>query len=258
MSITINDSPVTFFRGEDPLRADKLNLAFSERVLRTGDTMLGDLALVRDPTSAMHAVTKQYVDTNYRTALAASFLPLTGGTMQGYIALHANPSAPMHAATKAYVDATVAVPPSMPLPSDAMPIIEGVASPGVLTTYSRADHVHPATAVPVVRNSARLQAQWINAAVVGNDTVWLCYDTPYAGTVNSLLYFTGSGNFTVAVQINDVSVGSMEAISVSLSTPTTITASGATFPIHSKITAVITGSTGAPTDALLSLAVTWS
>lgn len=208
---------ISFYRGEDPLRADKLNAAFAERVLRSGDTM------------------------------------------EGFLTLNAYPVDPMHAATKAYVDATVAVPPSMPLPSDAMPIIEGVASPGVLTTYSRADHVHPATAVPVVRNSARLQAQWINAAVVGNDTVWLCFDMPYAGTVNSLTYFTGNDSFTVAVQINGTNVTGLNAVTVNSATPATTNASGAnTFSAGQRITAVISGTVGSPTDALLSLAVTWS
>ena len=52
----------TFVRGEDPLRADKLNTAFSERVSRTGDTMQGLLTLARDPVNAFDAATKQYVD----------------------------------------------------------------------------------------------------------------------------------------------------------------------------------------------------
>ena len=42
-------SGIAFFRGENPLRADKLNLAFSEKVQRTGDTMLGRLTMVGDP-----------------------------------------------------------------------------------------------------------------------------------------------------------------------------------------------------------------
>jgi hypothetical protein len=52
-----------FMRGENPLRADKLNTAFSERVSRNGDTMQGMLTLARDPESARDAATKQYVDT---------------------------------------------------------------------------------------------------------------------------------------------------------------------------------------------------
>ncbi len=107
MSTTTNEGPVTFFRGEDPLKASKLNLAFSERVLRTGDTMLGKLVLAMDPTAPFDAVTKQYLDRNFIYSLNAAYLQLAGGTMQGYIKLHADPSAPMDAATRQYVDSKV-------------------------------------------------------------------------------------------------------------------------------------------------------
>jgi hypothetical protein len=120
----------------------------------------------------------------------------------------------------------------------------------------------PATStvsMPTPRNAARLQAQWQNAAVVSDDTVWLCFDTPYAGTVNGLTYFTGAGSFTVAIQINGVSVTGLGAVAVSSATPATTNATAAnTFVAGQRITAVITGSTGSPTDTLLSLAVTWS
>jgi len=97
-------SDVIFFRGENPLRADKLNLAFSEKVQRTGDTMLGRLTMVGDPIAPLEAATKQYVDFNYSLALHGAFLPLTGGIMQGPLSLWADPTAPMHAVTKQYVD----------------------------------------------------------------------------------------------------------------------------------------------------------
>jgi hypothetical protein len=110
-----------------------------------------------------------------------------------------------------------------------------------------------------VRNKARLQAQWQNAAVVSDDTVWLAYDAPYAGTVDTLTYFTGNGSFTANIQINGVSVTGLGAVAVSSATPATTNATAArTFVAGQRITAVITGATGSPTDALLSLAVTWS
>ena len=59
----MSGSTTVFSRGENPLRADKLNTAFSERVLRSGDAMNGPLLLWRDPTQAFEAATKQYVDT---------------------------------------------------------------------------------------------------------------------------------------------------------------------------------------------------
>lgn len=53
---------ISFYRGEDPLRADKLNSAFVERLYRGGDTMTGFLTLFADPIDPFHAATKQYVD----------------------------------------------------------------------------------------------------------------------------------------------------------------------------------------------------
>lgn len=52
----------TFIRGENPLRADKLNAAFGERVSRSGDTMQGVLRLAQNPVAPFDAATKQYVD----------------------------------------------------------------------------------------------------------------------------------------------------------------------------------------------------
>jgi hypothetical protein len=58
----MSGSSTVFMRGEHPLRADKLNTAFSERVLRGGDNMSGPLVLYRDPQKPFEAATKQYVD----------------------------------------------------------------------------------------------------------------------------------------------------------------------------------------------------
>jgi hypothetical protein len=99
----------------------------------------------------------------------------------------------------------------------------------------------------------------VTGAVVANDTIWLVYDSPYPGTLTALTYFTGNGSFGVAIQINGTNVTGLSAISVSSATPATATATAAnTFSAGQRITAVITGATGSPTDALLSLAVTWS
>lgn len=109
------------------------------------------------------------------------------------------------------------------------------------------------------RAAARLQAQWVSGATVANGTVYLVADAPYAGTVNSLLYATGAGSFTASIQINAAPVTGMAGVIVSSATPATVTATAAnTFTAGQRITAVITGATGSPTDALLSLAVTWS
>lgn len=110
----------------------------------------------------------------------------------------------------------------------------------------------------LIRNQARLQAQWQNAATVSDDTVWW-FDMPYGGTISTLKFFTGVGSFTVAIQINGTPVTGLSAVAVSSATPATATATALnTFANGDNITAVITGSTGSPTDALLSVAVTWS
>ena len=82
----MSGSRTAFFRGENPLRADKLNTAFSERVLRSGDTMQGMFTLWRDPVNAFDAATKQYVDTVAQSGVVGGlYLPLSGGTVTGPI-----------------------------------------------------------------------------------------------------------------------------------------------------------------------------
>jgi hypothetical protein len=103
-----------------------------------------------------------------------------------------------------------------------------------------------------------MQMQWSSGAVVTNDTTYFCFDPPYAGTINSLTYLTASGSFTVAVQIAGVNVTGLAAVSVNSSTPATTNATAAnTFTAGQAIAAVITGTTNSPTDALLSLNVSW-
>lgn len=117
----------------------------------------------------------------------------------------------------------------------------------------------PAGTPATSRNNARLQAQWASGAIVQNDTIYLAYDAPYAGTINSLIYFAGTGSFTANVQINGVSVTGLGAVNVNSSTPATTNANAANiFTAGQRISVVITGATGAPTDAVLSANVTWS
>jgi hypothetical protein len=65
----------SFTRGENPLRADKLNQAFSERLNRQGDTMQGMLTLWRDPVNPFDAATKQYIDRNSIPPISVSDTP---------------------------------------------------------------------------------------------------------------------------------------------------------------------------------------
>lgn len=48
--------------GNDPDFAGTITGAISEKLSKSGGTMTGDLTLAQDPTSSLHAVTKQYVD----------------------------------------------------------------------------------------------------------------------------------------------------------------------------------------------------
>ena len=99
----------------------------------------------------------------------------------------------------------------------------------------------------------------MSGATVANDTFYFAYDAPYDGTINRLTHFTGVGSFTVAVQINGVNVTGLAAVSVSSATPATVAATAAnTFSAGQRISGVITGATGSPIEALLSLAMTWS
>lgn len=111
----------------------------------------------------------------------------------------------------------------------------------------------------VARNKASMLLQWVTGAVVSNDTVYFVYSAPYAGTLNSLTSFAGVGSFTVAVQINGTPVTGLGAVSVASATPATTAATGAnTFAAGAIISGVITSASGSPTDAVLSLAATWS
>jgi len=74
---------------------DTSSTAIDGKLDKTGGTMTGFITLHADPTSALHAATKQYADT---------MLPKAGGTMTGNLTLSGAPSSGLHAATKTYVD----------------------------------------------------------------------------------------------------------------------------------------------------------
>lgn len=72
------------------------------RVIRSGDTLTGPLILAASPTSSLQAATKGYADAQVATAL-----PLAGGTLTGALSLAADPTSSSQAATKHYVDTQV-------------------------------------------------------------------------------------------------------------------------------------------------------
>lgn len=81
---------------------------------RTGGTMTGGLTLADDPTDALHAATKQYVDAGLSTKADtnhdhdADYINISGDSMSGPLVLAADPTQPLQAATKQYVDTIAA------------------------------------------------------------------------------------------------------------------------------------------------------
>ena len=141
----MSGSTTSFFRGENPLRADKLNTAFSERVMRSGDTMIGMLTLARDPVAAFDAATKQYVDTRISTAIGSTGVSTFNGRT-GFVQLTsadvttALTFTPYNATNPAgYI--TAASIPAAPAASTTLPLVEGIGAIGatlhmhVLTMY---------------------------------------------------------------------------------------------------------------------------
>ncbi len=99
-STTVTDASIT------PEKLSKAYLPLG------GGTMTGALVLAADPSAAMQAATKQYVDAQVASAsssAAAGNLPLAGGTMTGAITLAGAPTVANHASTKTYVDSSVAI-----------------------------------------------------------------------------------------------------------------------------------------------------
>ena len=70
---------------------------------KSGGTFTGEVVLKADPTKALGASTKQYVDNT-----ASNYMPKSGGTFTGAITLSGAPTADLHATTKKYVDDTAA------------------------------------------------------------------------------------------------------------------------------------------------------
>ena len=82
---------------------------------KAGGTLTGVLTLAADPITSLQAATKHYVDT--------ASLPTGGGTLTGPLTLAANPVVGLQAASKQYVDSQV---------SSALPLVGGTLT-GTLT-----------------------------------------------------------------------------------------------------------------------------
>jgi hypothetical protein len=108
------------------------------------------------------------------------------------------------------------------------------------------------------RSYARMQIEWPVGAGVSNGTVYFVYDVPYDGVINSMTHFCNTGSFTVAVQINGVSVTGLGAVAPTGAVTTTTATALRTFTAGQRISAVVSGVAGSPADALLSLNVMWT
>lgn len=87
--------------------AQNITITDGTKLPTAGGAMSGFISLHADPTSSLHAATKQYVDA--KPTVDASKLPLAGGLLSGFLTLHANPTSAMHAVTKQYVDTNALV-----------------------------------------------------------------------------------------------------------------------------------------------------
>lgn len=109
------------------------------------------------------------------------------------------------------------------------------------------------------RDVGAISVPWGPGSVVQDGTYEIMYKLPYAGTITSMDYYAGTGSFSVALKLNGTNITGLSAVSVASSTPANTAASAAnTFAASARLTAVITGTTGSPTPAMLFVNVTWS
>lgn len=107
------------------------------------------------------------------------------------------------------------------------------------------------------RNKGVMLAQFVLGTIVSNGGFDFAYKAPYAGTVTSLDSVAGTGTFTLAVKINGTNITGLAAVAVGSAANTAATGAD-TFAAGDTISGTISAATGAPTDAVLSLNVTWS
>jgi len=97
-AITASSAEVNYLVGV----TSSVQTQLTSKVNLSGGTMTGLLTLSADPSSAMNAATKQYVDNADATKVAKA-----GDTMTGLLTLSGAPTANLHAATKQYTDTSI-------------------------------------------------------------------------------------------------------------------------------------------------------
>lgn len=105
--------------------------------------------------------------------------------------------------------------------------------------------------------SAAWMLEWTGGAIVANGTYYFTINTPYAGTILSMDYFTGSStSFVANIEIAGSSVTSLSAVTVNSATQANTAATGAnTFSAGQTVSVVITSATNNPTNAALNLRI---
>ena len=139
--VNVESNTVVFDNSNTTIIANTVQAALEElalnKVEKSGDTMTGSLILHADPTLALQAATKQYVDSRILAAadqpqnsntvifnnttttltsntvqaaieeLALNKVDKAGDTMTGFLTLSADPTDPLHAVTKQYLDTSI-------------------------------------------------------------------------------------------------------------------------------------------------------
>jgi len=101
-NITLNADPTLALQAATKQYVDGSVVNITGKVNVAGDTMTGALILNADPSVALGAATKQYVD-----AAETASVTKAGDTMTGALILNADPSVALGAATKQYVDSGI-------------------------------------------------------------------------------------------------------------------------------------------------------
>ena len=196
------------------------------RVAKAGDTMTGALILNANPTAALGAATKQYVDTgdtaaqttantalttantasstaNAAAAAVNGKVSKTGDTMSGALMLNGNPTAALQAATKQYVDSAIAGVPtggtggvSQAYVDSADTVIRGAAATAQTTANSAQT---TANSAQTTANAAQTTANAANTAAASAQTTANSavaslankYDKT-GGTINGSINATGT------------------------------------------------------------------
>lgn len=173
--------------------------ALDAKVAKAGDTMTGLLILSGDPSAALGAATKQYVDAinSSLTTSISGKLATTGGTLTGFLTLSADPTSSLHAATKQYVDA-----------ADALKLIKaGDTMTGFLTLNADPTSALHAATKQYVDGGAYQTSVGGSSAYAGKvvklnasgvlDSSLVPVSSTYLGTVNLTTTYALSGSYTV-------------------------------------------------------------